>query len=135
MGKDKDDMNEELNNQSNNFIESYKTELEKKYIEELDNSRRELKKTYAILKSEHNQLKRKICIIANLLLPGLGYYILGKGTFKGCISFILYISAIIFYKVNNVYQEYSYGAMYFLFFIPVLLVSIISTVLMTDYLD
>lgn len=56
-------------------------ELKRKFYREIDELKREFK-----------SFKSRISVIANLLIPGIGFFIYGSSYFKGLITFILFVT-------------------------------------------
>lgn len=62
---------------------------------------RELRKEIDELKRAHNSFKKRISVIANLIIPGIGFVVHGKSHLKGFLSFVLFISYnfLFFHKI------------------------------------
>lgn len=68
---------------------------------ELRELKMELYKEVGKLVREYKSFKRRICIIANLFIPGIGFILHGRSFLKGAISFILFVSYnfLFFFKI------------------------------------
>jgi len=64
---------------------------------ELRELKRELLKEIDVLIREHKSFKRRISVIANLFIPGLGFVIYGSSYLKGFVSFALFVLYNLFY--------------------------------------
>jgi len=69
--------------------------------EELRELKREMLKDIDGLRREYKSFKRRICTIANLFIPGIGFILYGSSYLKGFISFIIFITynLLYFYKI------------------------------------
>ncbi|SHH12568.1 hypothetical protein [Clostridium grantii] len=95
--------------------------------------RREFKAEIEKLERNHLRFKRMICVIFNLIIPGLGFLIFGKDFLKGLISFILFFGFIylhIKYILPN--TDFSIAVIYF---IPALIIWIISALVVSNLED
>lgn len=63
--------------------------------EQLSDVKKELYAKFDKLERNYSNLKRTICILFNLLIPGLGFLIYGKELIKGLITFVLFYGYII----------------------------------------
>lgn len=65
--------------------------------------KRDMYKEIDELKKKHHSFKKRISIISNLLIPGMGFVVYGSSYLKGLISFVLFISynLLFFNKILN----------------------------------
>ncbi len=66
--------------------------------EELRLMKREFNVKLDQLERKQLNFKRRICVLLNLFIPGLGFFIFGTSYIKGTISFILFYSYGVFYR-------------------------------------
>ena len=95
---------------------------------ELRELKRELLKEIDVLIREHKSFKRRISVIANLFIPGLGFVIYGSSYLKGIITFALFTlyNLLYFYKILPNLGEIFFKILYY---IPAIVIWIVSTVM------
>ena len=92
-------------------------ETKKEIYEELD----ELRRRYLSFKS-------RISVLANLILPGIGFFIYGKSYIKGLIVIIMFLSynlLYFLYILNNTDLQV-------LYYLPAIVIWIVSTVMVAS---
>jgi hypothetical protein len=101
--------------------------------DELKAFKREINKQVDELKSEQKAFKRRVSIIANLLVPGIGFIIFGSSYLKGLLSFILF-SAYNFFFFSQILNntDLGVGALYYL---PALVIWVGSTIMVAGLDD
>lgn len=98
------------------------TDIKRDYIKRID-----------ILEKEHKNFKRRISIIFNLFIPGLGFLIYGEGLLKGLVSFVLFYGYLYFhYKAVVPNTDFSF-ALFYLF--PAVIIWFSSTILLSALSD
>lgn len=72
---------------------------------------------------EHKSFKKRISFIANLFIPGIGFFIYGKSYLRGIISFVLFsaYNLLYFLKILPYYGDFN-----FLHYMPALVVWFVS---------
>lgn len=84
------------------------------------------------LKKEFRAFKRRLSVIANILIPGAGFLISGKSYLKGVIVFISYYAYIFIF----IPPALSGGLLSTLaLFIPALIINLYSTTLVASFKD
>ncbi|WP_096187367.1 hypothetical protein [Evansella halocellulosilytica] len=102
--------------------------------EELKLFKRELKKEIAILRKEQKSFKRRVSTIANLLIPGVGFVVYGSSYLTGLISFVLFIAYNYFY-FNKLTPSIGELAVAIIYYIPALIICIVSTIMVLSLED
>ncbi|QNK55159.1 hypothetical protein [Paenibacillus sp. PAMC21692] len=85
------------------------------------------------LKRDHLSFKKRISIISNLLIPGVGFLIYGGSYLKGFISFLLFISynILFFTKIENNVDT----SMAVIYYIPAIAIWIVSAAMVAGLDD
>lgn len=96
--------------------------------ERMDDLRKELYKGLHILRVEQNDFKKRISVIANLFIPGIGFFIYGKSVLKGIISIVLFFFASVYLRFGMYETE-------FMFYIPAIIIYIVSTAMVASLKD
>lgn len=96
--------------------------------EALRELKREISKDIEAIKQEHRSFKRRVSVISNLFIPGIGFIIYGSAYLKGWISLALFIlyNLLYFTSISPSLGELSFRILYY---IPAIAVWIISTVM------
>jgi hypothetical protein len=97
--------------------------------DELKAFKREVNKQVDELKSEQKAFKRRVSIIANLLIPGIGFIIYGSSYLKGLLSFFLF-TAYNFFFFSQILNNTDLGAVV-LYYLPALVIWIGSTIMVS----
>ena len=98
-------------------------ELKRELYKDIDNSIRQFK-----------AFKRRISIIANLLVPGIGFVIYGSSYLKGIITFVLFcVYNIIFFNISSPNIDFDFSA--FIFYSPAIAIWIVSTMMVSGLDD
>lgn len=82
------------------------------------------------IKRNQKAFQRRISVIANLFIPGIGFILYGSGILKGLISFILFLSYnLLFFNVilNNTDIG---GAV--LYYVPAVVIWIVSAIMVSS---
>jgi hypothetical protein len=101
--------------------------------DELKAFKREVNKQVEELKSEQKAFKRRVSIIANLLVPGIGFIIYGSSYLKGLLTFIL-LSAYNFFFFSQILNNTDLGVAV-LYYLPALVIWIGSTFMVSSLDD
>jgi hypothetical protein len=105
---------------------------------ENENMLRELKtdfyKEIDELKRKHQSLKKRISVISNLFIPGIGFLIYGVSYLKGFISLSLFIlyNYLYFNKILPLTGEMFFSVLYY---IPAIVIWLVSTVIVSGLDD
>jgi hypothetical protein len=96
--------------------------------------KREFYKEIDELKRKHQSFKKRISVISNLFIPGIGFLIFGDSYLKGVVSFIL------FFLYNYLYFDKILlltGEMFFsvLYYTPAIAIWLVSTVMVSGLDD
>ena len=96
--------------------------------EEIRELKREMLKEIDSLRREYKSLKNRISVIANMLIPGIGFIIYGSSYLKGIITFALFplYNLLYFYKILPNLGEIFFKILYY---IPAIVIWIVSTVM------
>jgi len=96
--------------------------------EEIRELKREMLKEIDSLRREYKSLKNRISVIANMLIPGIGFIIYGSSYLKGIITFALFTlyNLLYFYKILPNLGEIFFKILYY---IPAIVIWIVSTVM------
>lgn len=96
--------------------------MENKELREL---RREFYKEIDQLKREHKSFKKRISVLANFILPGIGFLIYGSSPLKGFITFTLFVlyNLVYFNKMMPLIGEMSIAIIYYF---PAVIIWIVS---------
>ncbi|HEY8348649.1 MAG TPA: hypothetical protein VIM13_02290 [Clostridia bacterium] len=97
---------------------------ELKRDKELQELKRELLKEIDALRREHKSFEKRISFIANLFIPGMGFFIYGESYFRGIISFVLFSAYNLLYFLKILPY---YGGFNFLHYMPAVVVWFMST--------
>lgn len=98
---------------------------------ELQEVKREFLKEMDTLKRDYQSFKRRASVIANLFIPGLGFVLFGSEMLKGLISFVLYFGYLtFFFKIINPSTDIGW-----LYFIPAIIICIVSTAIVSGLSD
>ncbi|GGM20887.1 hypothetical protein GCM10011351_03420 [Paraliobacillus quinghaiensis] len=102
--------------------------------EELKVLKRELNNKITILQSEQKSFKRRVSIIANLILPGIGFILYNNSYLKALISFVLFVSYnyLYFIKLSPLIGEMSIAILYY---IPALIIWFVSAIMVASLDD
>lgn len=96
--------------------------MENKELREL---KRELYKEIDEQKREHKAFKRRVGVLANLIVPGIGFLIYGSSQLKGLITFVLFVvyNLIYFNKILPLLGEVAIAIIYY---IPAIIIWLVS---------
>ena len=101
--------------------------------QELREVKRELYKEIDELKREYKWFKGRVSTIANLFIPGIGFFIYGSSYLKGLISFILFGGYnLIFFKWILPDLDFAFGIIYYT---PAIIIWLVSTVMVANLDD
>ncbi len=94
--------------------------------EELHELKREMLKDIDGLRREYKSFKRRISIIANMFIPGIGFILYGSSHLKGIITFVLFVlyNLLYFYILSPDLGEIGIKI---LFYIPAIAIWYVST--------
>jgi hypothetical protein len=100
---------------------------------ELIEMKREYYKEIDKIKREHKLFKTSVSSIANLFIPGIGFFFYGSSYVKGLTSFILFSSYnLVFF--NWIVDEVD-SAFRVIYYSPAIIIWIISTVMVASLDD
>lgn len=101
--------------------------------QDLREVKREFNKEIDGLKREYKSFKRRVCSIANLFIPGIGFFIYGSSYLTGFISFALFSGYnLIFFKWIFYDTDFTFRVIYY---IPAIIIWFISTVMVANLDD
>lgn len=102
--------------------------------EELKILKRELNNEITILKREQKSFKRRVSIIANLIVPGIGFILYGSSYLKALISFVLFVSYYYLY-FNKLSPQISEIGTAILLYTPTVIIWFVSTIMVASLDD
>lgn len=79
------------------------------------------------LQRQHRSFKKRISVIINLLIPGIGFFVYGSAYWKGLITLVLFI-AYNFLFFNNIVEHTDPGIAV-LYYMPAVIIWIASIVM------
>lgn len=98
---------------------------------ELQELKRELLKEIDVLAREHKSFKKRISLIANFFIPGIGFFIYGKSFLQGLITFVLFTAYNLLYFLKILPDI---GDLLMLYYMPAIAIWFVS-LLMVARLD
>lgn len=101
---------------------------------ELREIKRELYKEIDELKREHKAFKKRVSVLSNLIVPGIGFLVYGSSFLKGFISFILFVAynLVYFNKLLPLIGEVGIAVLYY---IPAIVIWFVSAVMVAGLDD
>jgi len=102
--------------------------------EALRELKREMLKEIDSLKREYTSFKRRISVIANIFVPGIGFFLYGRSYVKGIVTLFLFVLYNLFYRyiiMPNLGDTF----FYILCYIPAIIIWIASTSMVGDLND
>ncbi|NLH96752.1 MAG: hypothetical protein GX477_05370, partial [Clostridiaceae bacterium] len=90
---------------------------------ELQDLKRELLKEIDVLAREHKSFKKRISLIANFFIPGIGFFIYGKSFLQGLITFVLFEAYNLLYFLKILP---GLGELKFLYYMPAIVIWFVS---------
>lgn len=90
---------------------------------ELQDLKRELLKEIDALGREHESFKKRISLIANIFIPGIGFFIYGKSYLQGIITFVLFEAYNLLYFLKILP---GLGELKFLYYMPAIVIWFVS---------
>lgn len=86
------------------------------------------------LERKHKSFKRRISVISNLFIPGIGFLIFGKFYLKGFMFFILFFvyNYLYFNKILHLTGEMFFSVFYY---IPAIVIWLVSTLIVAGLDD
>ena len=95
--------------------------------------KRDIYKEIDKLKREHCAFKKRISVISNLFIPGIGFFVYGKSYIKGLISFVLFFSCNILF-FNKILTNTDAGIAV-IYYIPAVVIWIASAAMVASLDD
>lgn len=93
--------------------------------------KRELSREVDALRREQKAFKCRIGVLANIFIPGFGFFIYGSSYVKGVVCFVLYIFYNLFY-LFVLLPDLSGILIGLLYYIPAFLLWLISTIMVSE---
>ncbi|ADU32264.1 hypothetical protein [Evansella cellulosilytica] len=101
--------------------------------EEIKGLKREMNKEIERVKRAHKSFKKRVSIVANIFIPGLGLIVYGGSVIAALITMVLFYSYICFYlSVIFVPIDAALAVIYFVPAVVIWIVSLIMVVGMDD---
>jgi|GEM_PF-836024 len=95
--------------------------------------KRDMYKEIDELKRKHYSFKKRISVISNLFIPGIGFVVYGGSYLKGLLSFVLFVSYnFFFFNYISNSTDASIAAIYY---IPAAVIWIVSTAMVASLDD
>ena len=85
------------------------------------------------LKREHYSFKKRISVISNLFIPGIGFVVYGRSYLKGLILFVLFISYNLLY-FNKILNNTD-ASIAIIYYIPAVVIWIVSVAMVASLDD
>lgn len=86
--------------------------------------KREIYKEIDELKREHRAFKKRISVLVNLFIPGIGFVVYGSSWLKGFVSFVLFaLYNVLFFKYILPITDANVAVIYY---IPAVVIWIVS---------
>ncbi len=111
-------------------------QIQKGGLDMEDKELRELKREINIriegVRQENEMFKKRVSVIFNLFLPGIGHFIYGSSYIKGIITFLLFLSYnIIFFNVilPNIDTRI---AIIIIYYLPAIVIWMISLIMVSS---
>lgn len=93
--------------------------------------RKELYKEIDALKRTSLSFKSRVSVIANLIMPGLGFFVYGQAYLQGVISMGLYI----LYNILFFYKILPNTDVALVYYVPAVVIWVVSTVMVSGLDD
>lgn len=92
--------------------------------------KREIYKEIDELKRQHRAFKKRVSILANLLIPGIGFMVYGNSWLKGLVSFVLFVLYnVLFFNYILPITDAGFAVIYY---IPAIAIWFVSTVMVAS---
>lgn len=92
--------------------------------------KREMYQEIDELKREYLAFKKRISVLANLFIPGIGFVVCGSSWLKGLVSFVLFVLYNVLYF--NVILPATDTVIAVIYYVPAVLIWIASAVLVAS---
>jgi hypothetical protein len=85
------------------------------------------------LKREHAAFKKRVSVISNLLIPGIGFVLYGSSYLKGLISFVLFVAYN--YLFFDIIADNTDAGVGMILYIPAVVIWIVSSAMVASLDD